>query len=321
VSDTNASLFYNPVHHNALLSSCSSVCEGEPVGPFHKRPTLAPYATNLYQLQEYAEAGNFDEVYRFLGQYCRQSPGSRLHAAVFALALERQHARAYRDSAALCRSRLLSFLSGQYSLTNADALRAGLLAVMARGDFALGDVTGCESRIAQLRGAYPSSPHARTMLPLLLAVAMAKNDTAQVAGVFQDLLAAGLDPAITHSAWNMKRGYERVRPRTSFPKRAAAGDEAEERAAGGATLISVRTYPNPFNPSTTIEYALPEETQATLSVYNALGKRIATLVDGVQPGGAHRAIFNAPSWLPSGVYTYVLSTTLGTATGRMLLAR
>jgi hypothetical protein len=64
--------------------------------------------------------------------------------------------------------------------------------------------------------------------------------------------------------------------------------------------------PNPFNPSTSISYALPVRGKVTLRVYNVEGRRVATLVDGVQSPGAHTAEWdgrdNAARPQPSGVY-------------------
>ena len=64
-------------------------------------------------------------------------------------------------------------------------------------------------------------------------------------------------------------------------------------------------YPNPFNPSTRIEYSLPEASQVQLSVYNALGRRVKTLVARRQPAGHHQVIFRAGD-LSSGLYYYRL---------------
>lgn len=60
-------------------------------------------------------------------------------------------------------------------------------------------------------------------------------------------------------------------------------------------------YPNPFNPTTIIEYQLPESGLVTIKVYDILGKEITTLVKEHKEAGVHTAEFNAGN-LPSGVY-------------------
>jgi len=62
-----------------------------------------------------------------------------------------------------------------------------------------------------------------------------------------------------------------------------------------------RTYPNPFNPSTTIRIALPETANLKVTVYNILGKQVAVLADGQRTAGWHNIQFNA-NGMASGVY-------------------
>ncbi len=72
--------------------------------------------------------------------------------------------------------------------------------------------------------------------------------------------------------------------------------------------ISLRqNYPNPFNPSTRIEYTLPRTTHVRLTIYNALGQHVATLVNGVRHAGEHSSRVDASGW-SSGMYFYTLET-------------
>jgi hypothetical protein len=59
--------------------------------------------------------------------------------------------------------------------------------------------------------------------------------------------------------------------------------------------------PNPFNPSTKIRYDLPKNELVKLFVFDALGRKIETLVNETQSAGTYEATFNA-SQLPSGIY-------------------
>ncbi len=82
-------------------------------------------------------------------------------------------------------------------------------------------------------------------------------------------------------------------------------------------------YPNPFNPSTLIPYQLPVPMRVRLEVFNLLGQRIATLVDGQQPAGFHTAAWDATDAagraVGAGVYLYRLSGGGTKLTRRMLL--
>ena len=69
-----------------------------------------------------------------------------------------------------------------------------------------------------------------------------------------------------------------------------------------------QNYPNPFNPSTVIQYRLPEKAMVTLQIFSVQGRLITTLVNAMQNGGVHQAVWNgldqngAP--VPSGIYFY-----------------
>jgi len=66
-----------------------------------------------------------------------------------------------------------------------------------------------------------------------------------------------------------------------------------------------QSYPNPFNPSTTIEFSLPQTGFVTLKVYNILGEVVATLVNEELNVGTYTTQWNA-SGVASGVYLYRL---------------
>jgi len=75
-----------------------------------------------------------------------------------------------------------------------------------------------------------------------------------------------------------------------------------------------QNYPNPFNPSTVIQYALPQPGAVRLNVYDMMGRKVATLVDGPKAAGYHQVVFDARH-LGSGAYMYRLEA------GNTVLAR
>ncbi|OQX83002.1 hypothetical protein B6D60_11250 [candidate division KSB1 bacterium 4484_87] len=80
-------------------------------------------------------------------------------------------------------------------------------------------------------------------------------------------------------------------------------------------------YPNPFNPTTTINYTLRKSGNVKLTIYNSLGQVVATLVDKFQSGGTHQVTWAAKNQ-PSGVYFYQLKFERELlATKKMLLIR
>lgn len=66
-----------------------------------------------------------------------------------------------------------------------------------------------------------------------------------------------------------------------------------------------QNHPIPFNPTTLIKYDLPSEVHVTLTVYNTLGQKVATLVNAQQPEGSCEINFNA-SGFAGGIYLYRL---------------
>ncbi len=62
-------------------------------------------------------------------------------------------------------------------------------------------------------------------------------------------------------------------------------------------------YPNPFNPVTTIRFALPSAERVTLDVYDVVGRRVARLIDARLPAGLHEVRWNANRFA-SGMYLY-----------------
>jgi aminopeptidase N len=85
---------------------------------------------------------------------------------------------------------------------------------------------------------------------------------------------------------------------------------------GGGSIVLVQNFPNPFSSTTTFGYGIPIPSAVTLTVYDILGRRVATLVDQTQVPGFYQISFDASSWA-SGVYFYHLQSDPGSAGSRM----
>ncbi len=90
-------------------------------------------------------------------------------------------------------------------------------------------------------------------------------------------------------------------------KSSAPATSAEQPASSYELFAN---YPNPFNPTTTITYQLPQAGRVTLRIYNMLGQAVKTLVDAEIEAGVHAATWDAKNdrgeFAASGVYIYQL---------------
>ncbi|NIA31513.1 MAG: T9SS type A sorting domain-containing protein [Actinobacteria bacterium] len=84
-------------------------------------------------------------------------------------------------------------------------------------------------------------------------------------------------------------------------------------------------YPNPFNPTTEIEYAIPVSNNVSLAVFNSLGQKIKTLVDRHMTAGTYHATWDGTNDMgnsvPSGVYFYKITSSHFNASKRMTLLK
>jgi len=86
-----------------------------------------------------------------------------------------------------------------------------------------------------------------------------------------------------------------------------------------------QNFPNPFNPSTTISFFIPERAAVRLDIYDTAGKRVRTLAEGVREAGRYQLEWNGRnslnSGVSSGIYFYRLSAGLKVITRKMVLVR
>jgi glucose/arabinose dehydrogenase len=85
-------------------------------------------------------------------------------------------------------------------------------------------------------------------------------------------------------------------------------------------VILEQNFPNPFNPTTSIQYTVPREGRVRLSVFNLLGQEVAVVFDGTQSEGIHTVEFNKAD-MPSGIYFYRIQGPGFFETKKMVIAK
>ena len=113
----------------------------------------------------------------------------------------------------------------------------------------------------------------------------------------QDGSSFGLDPQLCYLG--LTTGVEDIKP---------------------AVFAVYQNKPNPFNPSTTIDFSIPEESRVVINVFNLTGQKIASLKDEFMPLGRHSVVWDAKG-MPSGVYFYTIKAGKFSQTKKMLLLR
>jgi hypothetical protein len=84
--------------------------------------------------------------------------------------------------------------------------------------------------------------------------------------------------------------------------------------------FSVSNYPNPFNPSTKINFTLPLNTNVRITIYNSIGQEILELVNGNYEAGSHMVLFDGKNF-SSGIYFYSVEAGNYFVTKKMLLLK
>jgi hypothetical protein len=95
-------------------------------------------------------------------------------------------------------------------------------------------------------------------------------------------------------------------------------DDIEANTPAESKLMS--NYPNPFNYATTIIYYLPADAEVNLTIYDIMGRKVVTLVDGWVEAGSHSVNWKASDFA-SGIYFYRLTTIDKSVSKRMVLIK
>ncbi len=89
-------------------------------------------------------------------------------------------------------------------------------------------------------------------------------------------------------------------------KRGISEGKQPENVAVVPLEYSVGSYPNPFNPSTTIRYSLAQDAQVQLLVFDLMGREVARLIDGEKSAGMYQVVWSGVDErgeaLPGGIY-------------------
>ena len=94
-------------------------------------------------------------------------------------------------------------------------------------------------------------------------------------------------------------------------------NQPEQDGSKPEQFVTAVSYPNPFNPQTTIHYELSHIAKVKISVFNSLGQRVRAYDLGQREHGTHELVFDA-SELTSGLYFYRVDAGYLSVTGKML---
>jgi len=87
-----------------------------------------------------------------------------------------------------------------------------------------------------------------------------------------------------------------------------------------AEFVLSQNFPNPFNPSTRINYFVPKESFVSIKVYDFLGREVTTLVNETKSTGSYEIVFDASN-MPSGTYFYTMIADNYSATKKMIILK
>lgn len=102
--------------------------------------------------------------------------------------------------------------------------------------------------------------------------------------------------------------------------RPSSVSDRDPSASLPADYALAQNFPNPFNPATAISFTLPASVKVKLEIFNAIGQKVATLVNSTLPAGRHTATWNA-AHMPSSIYFYKLEAGSFSQTRKMVLAK
>jgi parallel beta-helix repeat protein len=285
--------YWRPFDDNDCISGPQPKIVGTTASPPEDFPTLLRTALLARLRGDYAAAG---AAYRaVLSGSAKIEERRRALVGLFEL---------FRDS----KDHSLVNIIAQYRNTTGEL---GLVAseLSAASLMAMGDYNPAKQILASLRSRYPKTEVEQRALVLLASLngyTLAEQSSANSALLellekFEAAIDRGLLVALGGVV--LQEGSNRLAAHESSP-----------------ASLAVVNYPNPFNPSTVIQFTLPDAGHVSLKVFDLLGREVATLLDEHRTAGTHQVHFDARA-LPSGLYFYRLDAAGTLAIQKMLLAR
>lgn len=222
-------------------------------------------------------------------------------------------------------------VTAYWALGQADVARsyleklAGLHSTSLLGGFALErtlpnliadrDFNAAVSRIKDLRDRFPATEMSKNLLFQLGEIYkhyLGDEFSAKVA--FEEFIQKYPDDHLSDWA-RLELGQMPVEQGVNLALPKSANETEPTKFEAGITVpetyVLEQNYPNPFNPTTEIRYQLPENGYVTLAIFNVMGQKVRTLIDGQEEAGHHSAVWNSRDELgnevASGVYLYRIS--------------
>ncbi|HUL44833.1 MAG TPA: T9SS type A sorting domain-containing protein [Bacteroidota bacterium] len=185
------------------------------------------------------------------------------------------------------------------------------------------DVSGFDARFSSGRmlETYPSaiSPSARSEYPITIQTnAYPLTVTLKPFGTSMRGINAALRTTAGGLLGSFRNGSGMVTVRNSSVQKIVL--VLNDRATLPSVFALYQNYPNPFNPSTEIRYDLPYDSYIKLLVYDILGRKVVSLIDGFEEAGERSVHFDA-STFSSGVYFYALTSGSFHQTRKLLLIK
>ena len=120
---------------------------------------------------------------------------------------------------------------------------------------------------------------------------------------YQDIAVDAFNTCVDHGWTGSEKHYnQQFRSSGHTVAYLTGGPTSTPRSVPSGTLVLHRTFPNPFNPQTTIAYTLPAAGHILVAVYDVTGRLVETLVDRIESSGFHEMRWRPAPTLPSGVY-------------------